>query len=263
MKLVVEMYFYSSGNINNLIQSRFLLEKLYQLNSKIKKANNGFIVEDFKGVSSFIRKGTSDSYVFKQVFLDLEYLPLLQLLNNNNIQVNNILDCGANVGYTTTYLKKVYPNSSIYCIEPDKDNLTCIEKNVSLNNLKNVTIINKGIWGKEAFLKITKDFRDGQSWSLSLIEVDHEEDADVKATTITQLIDEYKLTEIDILKIDIEGAERFLFDNEKDAKAFLNITKCIAIEIHDEYDSREMIIKILIENGFKIKHSGELTLGYK
>ena len=62
------------------------------------------------------------------------------------------------------------------------------------------------------------------------------------------------------MKIDIEGAERFIFDNNNDL-SFLKKTKIIAIEIHDEYNIREEIISILKENQFLLLESGELTIG--
>ncbi|WP_165825451.1 FkbM family methyltransferase [Pedobacter yonginense] len=246
-----------------MIHSRFLVEKLYGLKAKVKKAPNGFIVEDFEGISSFIRKNSSDGYVFKQIFLDQEYAPLVKLLKKNNIKVNTIIDCGANVGYTTTYLKNAFPAAKIYCVEPDVENLACAAKNTELNALHATTLINKGIWGKNAFLKITKDFRDGESWSLALVEVALEKDADVYAITIAQLMKEYQITEIDVLKIDIEGAERYLFEDEADASFFLSKTKCIAIEIHDEFNSREMIMITLVKHGFTLQQSGELILACK
>ncbi|MBC6112174.1 FkbM family methyltransferase [Pedobacter fastidiosus] len=263
ISLISELYFNSTGKIKNLIHSRFLLEKLYQINSKILKADHGFIVKNLNGISSFVRKKTSDSYVFKQIFLDQEYLPLLKLIEQNKISVNTILDCGANVGYTTTYLIKAFPTATIYCIEPDFENSNCIKQNIKLNDLQNTTVINKGVWGKKAFLKITKDFRDGESWSFSLVEVKEERDSDVTAITLSQLINQYNIQTIDILKIDIEGAERYLFENDEETAFFLSRTKCIAIEIHDEYESREMITSKLLKNGFKLQNSGELTMGYK
>ena len=64
----------------------------------------------------------------------------------------------------------------------------------------------------------------------------------------------------DILKIDIEGAERFIFD-DRASQDFLDKTRVLVIEIHDEFNIRSSIYKELRKRGFSIVEQGELTLG--
>ena len=45
--------------------------------------------------------------------------------------------------------------------------------------------------------------------------------------------------------------------------SFLDITKIIALEIHDEFDRRDEINSILLDKGFFIFDQGELTIGVK
>jgi len=61
--------------------------------------------------------------------------------------------------------------------------------------------------------------------------------------------------------MDIEGSEKEVFTNPNSDVSFLAITKCIAIEIHDEFDCREAIYEILTKYGFLLFNSGELTIG--
>lgn len=64
---------------------------------------------------------------------------------------------------------------------------------------------------------------------------------------------------IDILKMDIEGAEKELFAASD--LSFLKHTKCIAIEIHDEFNCRNSIYQRLADYGFTRFNAGELTIG--
>lgn len=84
---------------------------------------------------------------------------------------------------------------------------------------------------------------------------------DLKAFSIQHLIEKFKWDTIDILKMDIEGSEKEVFTNPNSDVSFLAITKCIAIEIHDEFDCRETIYEILKSYGFTLFNSGELTIG--
>ena len=72
---------------------------------------------------------------------------------------------------------------------------------------------------------------------------------------------EYKFETIDILKIDIEGSEKEVFTGANADVSFLSKTKCIAVEIHDEFDCRDAIYSILTKYNFKYFDSGELTIG--
>ena len=60
--------------------------------------------------------------------------------------------------------------------------------------------------------------------------VSKKEDADIDAITINDIISTYDLTRIDILKLDIEGAEIELFESNTD---WLEKVNCMVIELHD------------------------------
>ena len=66
---------------------------------------------------------------------------------------------------------------------------------------------------------------------------------------------------IDILKLDIEGAERFVFEDKQEAGEFLAKVKFIVMEIHDEYPIREHIYSTMRECKFDFFEYGELTIG--
>ena len=87
-----------------------------------------------------------------------------------------------------------------------------LEKNTS--QYKNIKRINAGIWNKNTFLLI-KDLKNDDMgvlhYAFIVEEVDKEEANSVKAITISDILKEYKQDEIDILKLDIEGAEKDIF----------------------------------------------------
>ena len=168
-----------------------------------------------------VRKNTSDIHCFRQVFIQKDY----------NIKLKNkpktIIDLGANVGYASMYFSKKYPNSKIISVEPEIKNYEIMKKNCS--QFKNVFPIHAGIWSKKANLKIVDD--GSGEWGLKTTEVKNKKDADVSAISIDSIIKEHKIKKIDILKIDIEGAEENLFS--KNYKKWLSITDTIIIELHE------------------------------
>ena len=109
--------------------------------------------------------------------------------------------------------------------------------------------------GKNILLK--NDFRDKKDWS-KYVDTSTEETT-LKTITIQNIMEKQNWDQIDILKMDIEGAERFIFTGEH--HDFLQKVKTIAIEIHDEFNIRNKIYDILKECGFTILNAGDITFG--
>ena len=241
--------------INNLYNSLIhvdgkIIEETQEL-FRIKFRNTNQIV--------IIRKSpSSDLNVFNQVFRDNEYAKVMELFKANfAVSLINIIDAGANVGYTSVVFNNHFSEVSIIAVEPSENNFKILKENISINYI-NAKLIHGGIWNKNAYLNLVRDFRDRSDWAIRV-----EESAvvtDLKAFSISEIASEANWKTIDILKIDIEGSEKNVFEKDADT-SFLKMTKCIAIEIHDEFDCRETIYKILMEYGFSLQNVGETTIG--
>ncbi|HEU4496895.1 MAG TPA: FkbM family methyltransferase [Flavobacterium sp.] len=234
---------------NDLIKKYDCIDSIYELELC---SNAAVVIRDFS---------YSDYRVFQQVFNNKEYEVILKILKENNLLSNDfiMIDAGANIGLTAMYFSYNLDNAKIFCIEPSAANAEICNKNINkLGSKNNVHVYNCAL--SEAIGKrysIERDFRDKKDWSLTTKE---NFDGQVKGITIAEIIENNSLNKISLLKIDIEGAERFIFKKENDL-SFLGITEIIAIEIHDEFDIRESINDILLQNNFFLMSSGELTVG--
>jgi FkbM family methyltransferase len=205
----------------------------------------------------------SDFEIFNQIFSFKEYLPVVNAytvnFNAKSEKALNIIDAGSNIGLTTLFFLDHFQNANIISIEPEIENFKILGFN--LDSVKNNKIIkiNGALWSSNCKIKIVNDFRDRSSCSFRVEESDAKDAID--AYSVHQLIADYNFETIDILKIDIEGSEKQLFTHPASDLEFLNITKCIAIEIHDEFDCREEICNILMYYGFVLFNEGELTIG--
>ncbi len=218
---------------------------------KMDPANNGSVQ---------LRPYSSDTNVFNQIIIQEEYKSVVEIYGQMFKAVpNHIFDCGGNIGLTSIYFKKCFPGASITIIEPFEDNVKMIELNFKSAFLKDYQIIKGGIWNIDTKLSINRDFGDGEEWSVSL-EESKDKINNIPVFSLSKLI-ENNGNNIDILKIDIEGAEKVLFENTEYAAEFLNKVKCIAIEIHDELDIRKIIYESLLTNHYFYFNTGELTIG--
>ena len=170
-----------------------------------------------------IRRFASDLPIFYQVFGELQYDINFYL----NYKPTRIIDAGYNVGFSCLYFASLFPDARIVGIEPEKRNFLQLKKNTS--NYTNLKLYNAAIWYEPAILKI----KDENDWSASFeVQKSEVNDGELKAVTIPQIMAENNFDEVDIIKIDIEGAEFYLFGN--DPHAWLSKTKCLIIELHDQ-----------------------------
>lgn len=166
-----------------------------------------------------------------------------------------IIDCGANIGLSVLYFKNLYPNSVIKAFEPDKKIFKVLESNCQNFNFKNVTLINKGVWTKEEEINFLSDGADGGRIVLNNSE---EYSNKVEMIRLRDLLE--KKEEIDLLKIDIEGAE---IDVLNDCRENLSNIKLLFVEYHSFLNRKQEldeILKILKNAGFRYYINGVILL---
>lgn len=270
------LYFFSSKEIlllcqNKLLKNvdgssditftRHLIRDILKAGYAIKTNGSNLVIKHFNGLNFLARKKSSDLQVFRQIWIYKEYKPVLDYLRQKNIKIKTIIDCGANVGYTSLYFSMYLKDAHIVSVEADKGNAEMVRSNVKLNNIPATEVLHKAIWYREARLKVNNTFRDGKNWSYTVEETTDVECATVDAIAIQDIAEKHNWKYIDLLKMDIEGTERYLFQNNN-YKSFLPKVKCLVIEIHDEFNIRPMICNVLKQEGFEWREAGEFTIAF-
>lgn len=139
-----------------------------------------------------------------------------------------VVDIGANVGYFTLIAAKLVGKSGIvYAFEPEPTNYELLCKNIEVNGYTNVIPIQKAVSNRNGKAKIWCDKINFASPSFSRDNVlvflkDNilEKNSFVEVETIT--LDEFlkntvRNAKVDIIKIDVEGAEGLIIDGAKQA----------------------------------------------
>lgn len=168
----------------------------------------------------YLRPNTSDIQTFEQIFVSNEYEVRF------NIRAKLIIDGGANVGYTTLYFANKFPEAVIIAVEPEASNAEMLRKNAA--SYPNVKILEAAIWNKRSMLSIANPRDD--KWAFRVTECDTEERS-VIAVTIEDIVQSSGHSTIDILKLDIEGAEKEVFSECGD---WLDQVRVLMIEMHDD-----------------------------
>jgi FkbM family methyltransferase len=138
-----------------------------------------------------------------------------------------IIDCGANVGLVSLFYKRKFPKATIVAVEPEPTNFKILSQNTAA--YPDIHCLNCGIWNKPAILEI-HDHGLGK-WGFMTEEVEEENDKTIQAISIDEIMSRFNFKKIDILKVDIEGSEKEMF--EKNYEKWLPYVKVVVIELHD------------------------------
>jgi FkbM family methyltransferase len=147
-----------------------------------------------------------------------------------------IFDIGANVGYFTLLAtKNAVNNSRIYAFEPITRTVQRLKDNLSLNKCGSSVTVEKLAVGKSSST-LTLHIGNQYNWGMSSVNRHEESSTDTEIITCVA-IDEYvrlhKIQKIDLMKIDVEGAE---FDAVSGMQETLtNLRPIVLIELLDAH----------------------------
>lgn len=240
----------------DLIESRALLGHIYDKGGSAHSTPDGMMVRYYIGtvlIQIRLRWNSSDFLAFNQVFIKEEYKRLTLLDNPNPV----IVDAGANIGCATLYFHAFYPAALIVAIEPDTDNYNALVYNLKLNGLYNVCVIHAALWHMNGEVALSDNFRDKRQWS---IQVSDKGNKTIASKTLTEILNGFKIKEMNILKMDIEGAELPIFNLDAMLENTLASAQLVGIEVHE---NNSIVEKRLALMGFNCVTEGETLFAEK
>ncbi len=191
----------------------------------------------------------TDKYIgaFKGVFNDREY----DCASEFAVAPRRILDLGGNIGFGSVFLAKLFPEAEFAVVEPDPRNLALLKTNLRLNQVP-ARVIAGAIGSTAGTLKLR--FGDNPTCSSMTGTGMHDlaDAVEVKVTTIPQVMAQAGWSEVDLVKIDIEGAEEDLLARDNQ---WLARVGAIILEIHPNTTVERLNVH-LAPFGFTLKRFG-------
>ena len=170
-----------------------------------------------------------------------------------------IFDLGAHIGLATLYFKSIYPKAYITCFEPNPNVIAILKENILMNNLSNIKIKEIALGKKDCKRELyidssgygafsTGSFRknawDGSQKSKSIV-------------VVVEKLSKYVDSEIDLVKMDIEGNEKEVL-KELDLSGCFRMINNLIIEYHPIKNHKiGEIVYLLEKNNFTLEFRKE------
>ena len=191
--------------------------------------------------------GEADESVFREVFLDRDYM----CLDDQIREASTIVDIGGHLGFFAMYAGILNPSARIFVYEPDERNFGILKRHLKENRIDNVMAKNVAVVGSGADNAKMRDFYlNEDSHNHSLLDLEGRvKVVKVPVKSFSSVIGEGK----DLVKMDCEGGEFEIFEGID--KGVLDRVGGFYVEYH-EYESGmkvDSIVNVLREGGFKIR----------
>lgn len=202
---------------------------------KIKVSNFNFIVhKNDTCIADHLRQGI----LFEKFIVTF----VKHFINPNK----NIIDLGANIG-THSIIYSNYINGKVYSFEPQKMIFDILNKNVELNNCKNVITHNFG--GSNVNNKFYMNACYSNKNNQGAFRIDKTLDSTNGLEIECKIIDELNIENVGYIKIDVEGHEYEALLGLKNI--LIKDHPILMIEIHNTSPTKNNTFILLEELGYK------------
>ncbi len=210
----------------------------------------GQIAWELDGTRLYLRLNSTDISVWASVFDRQEYGALLPF------NPRFILDAGAYTGLSAVYLARKYPDATIAAVEPDLSNFRLLQKNARA--FPNIFPLHKALWYEDGPVSLYD--RNMGHWAFSVTPPESDglaRSQQVDALTVSTIMRMFNTDRIDILKVDVEGAEREIFAH---SDAWIRHVRVIFAELHDRLRPGCTDAFEAATTAFRIERTGPLTV---
>jgi FkbM family methyltransferase len=185
------------------------------------------------------------AFLHREIFVDLQYYFATQL------KAPFIVDGGSNIGMSVLFFKTLYPQARVLAFEPAQRAHDLLVRNVEANGLRDVEVHRLALGREDGEVAFFEDPEDPATFRMSTRSGRLPGTASsVEQRRLSQLVGE----DVELLKLDVEGAEDDVIAELVDSGAIAQIRQLI-VEYHHQLDpERDFLgrfLERLREQGFR------------
>lgn len=186
------------------LNSQEIVERLWPLRAAIQRLRcRGTIV---RASGALFLYDSDDLINLKLAMVGAHEFETTHYLQTRLLPSDVFVDVGANLGYFSVLAGKRLDAGRVLAIEPSPRTLRTLRANIALNSLQNVEAVQHLLWrerGREMTLRVVDPYNLGANSLLGSGAVE----AVLRTETLDSLIDQFAPSHVDMVKIDVEGAE--------------------------------------------------------
>jgi len=179
-----------------------------------------------------VRPGTEDAGMVTSTIVREEYGQF-----EPAVDPEWMIDAGTYIGDTSAYFLSRFPRLKVIALEPNPPAFEMARQNLAPYGGR-ATLLPKALWTGDQRLRFGGDFGGASIQATG---------CEVEATSIPSLLNEFAIPRLDILKMDIEGAEELIFASNPEG--WLARVELLIIEIHGPA-AQSVVFRALQQNGF-------------
>lgn len=200
-----------------------------------------------------LRATDSDLGTFNEVFVSQVYRAAVRCVQG----ARSVIDLGSNIGLSALYFAAHLPKARIYCVEPGADTYAFMNQNVAeLRAGSRLESLQGAVWDAECRLHADPAAAP-YSNALTMRLAGPDQPGEFSGYPMAEIIRRSGFRRVDLLKADIEGAERQLFANDV---SWLDAVGAIAIEFHGTSRADARFDHVVAAHGFSIVEDGAHTV---
>jgi FkbM family methyltransferase len=193
--------------------------------------------------------------IFKEIFM--EDLYEIDFLKTRLSTKPVIIDVGANVGFFSLFMASQFPKAKIVAFEPLPGNFKHLQKQFQRNSNKDLTALNKAVTGSKGSIMLHYNPEVNFTALASMhttFDSSNTHQVEVEAVSLPDIFSQYNLDQIDLLKLDCEGAEYDIL--YQCPTQYFGRIKQIAMETHagkQPNENTQALGEYLKKNGYQLK----------
>jgi FkbM family methyltransferase len=194
-----------------------------------------------------LRPGGSDVFTLQEVLCDEVYAGVAEVLPT----CGQMIDLGANIGLSSLYLVSRYPAAKLLAVEPHSGSFDLL-----LRNLKpwiesgQCRPLHAAAWSEDRAVAPAVSVDAWYQASFRVVARDVSDCDSIRGLSMEALRRLSGADQIDLVKIDVEGAEAELFRSEN--LGWLQHVGCLAVEFHEDSRERASFDEVIALHGFNV-----------
>lgn len=196
---------------------------------------------------TILYRDDSDLSVIEEIFVDKMYRSVENIISTLTCP---ILDIGAHIGLFSIHSAILNPKAKIIALEPEPNNFSLLQKNLTENQINNVKAIQSALVADDSNnikLYLSKNTHNHST------AIKYDTYDTVPATNLNKLISKFNLNRIGLLKLDAEG-EEFNLVNSWILKEWQKIEHLV-LEYHEDKNfKRNQLENTIRSHGFSVEH---------